>query len=49
MRHELDGKDVGFVAGEDGCVERELGIGGFGLIGVDIEVLVIGARRQKTS
>jgi hypothetical protein len=31
------------MAGENGRIEREWGIGGVGLVGVDIEVLIIGA------
>lgn len=36
------------MTGGNGGVEREWGIGRVGLVGVDIEVSIIRARRQKT-
>jgi hypothetical protein len=41
--HEFDREDVGLVTGEDGSIECKRSIGGFGLIRVDIEMLIIRA------
>lgn len=42
MRHELDGENVGPVAREQGGVESERGGRGIGLVGIQIDMLIIG-------
>ena len=41
MRHELDREDVGSVAGGDARGHFELRIRIIGLVGVDVDVLII--------
>jgi hypothetical protein len=43
VRHELDGEDVGLVTGGDAGRQSELGVRIIGLVGVNVDVLIIGS------
>lgn len=47
--HELDGEDVGPVSCHDGCREAELRGGGFGVVRVDVDTVVVRARGKQAA
>ena len=47
--HELDTEDVGAMACDNGCGEAELRCRRFGLVGMDIDTVVIRARCKQAT
>lgn len=47
--HELDGENIGSVAGKNGRVQGKRRSGGVRLVGVDVQMLIVGARGQQAT